>query len=195
MEALVICGSGSRNGFTGEMCTSVSDGMRSAGTDVTVIHLSDLHLEHCTGCESCAVSGRCVIRDDMDRIYSMLEKVDIMVVATPICFSGPSSIAKTAIDRFQPYWFHKNPHPVRMVAMMCGGSAKPNFNNTLSILKALAITTGMEWGGQFSITNTDSKRVEEVSDPAYRFGIEVVRAAEAQKSMSTMLPPNPSDLV
>lgn len=48
---------------------------------------------------------RCVIRDDMDDIYPLLEDADELIVVAPVFFAGPSSQLKAVLDRFQPYFW------------------------------------------------------------------------------------------
>ena len=75
------------------------------GYDVTVFNLADLCVSACRGCEACFINGACVIKDDMDLLYPLLEDADRIVVSLPVYFYGPPSAAKAVIDRCQPFWF------------------------------------------------------------------------------------------
>ena len=122
MKALILCGSGNREGFTNAMCQGAERALSSDGWDVDVLRPYDMDVRHCNGCLGCRKDGRCVIDDDMGEIYSLFEGADLLILATPIQFSGPSSVLKTVVDRFNPYWYRKGAHPSRCAAMMCGGS-------------------------------------------------------------------------
>ncbi len=75
------------------------------GVDVYVFNLANLSVYACRGCERCFSLGKCVIDDDMKRLYPLLEDVDFIVASFPIYFYGPPSPAKAVIDRCQPFWF------------------------------------------------------------------------------------------
>lgn len=154
-KATVLCGSAKPDGVTRAMCESAAEFLRGLGWRVETIVLSDLEIRHCTDCGSCRHSG-CVIGDDMDVVYKAFQSSDMLVMASPIHFSGPSSIIKTATDRFQPWWFnHDLPHPSVSVGLLCGGSDEPLYRNTVSILRAFSLTTGMEWRGHLEVSGTD----------------------------------------
>ena len=152
---LIICGSAGRGGVTETMCQAAAESMRSRGQDAMVVFPSEMRIEHCRGCDSCS-DGPCVIDDDMHRLYRLFAESDFLILATPLHFSGPSSLTKTVMDRFQTYWHGKHlPHPIAMAGMMCAGSEHPNFGPTVTIMKAFAITTNMRWMGHLEFPGTD----------------------------------------
>lgn len=50
------------------------------------------------------LSGYCVIRDDMQKLYTMLDAADEVHVVCPVYFAGPPGQFKCVLDRLQPYW-------------------------------------------------------------------------------------------
>lgn len=172
MKALIVCGS--RNGgFTSEMCSSFSDGLAVHNISSDIIFPIEMNIEHCTGCNNCSVSGKCSISDDMSVFYDTFGKYDLFVMATPIHFSGPSSVIKTVIDRFQPIWFRNTEHPAFAAALLSGGGPTPNYNNAISIFKAFSITAEMKWLGHLGISDTDEKRTPDVADLSFEYGKEI----------------------
>lgn len=138
------------------MCESAEEMLRAKGHTVELVIPSEMDIGHCRDCASCGQGG-CIIHDDMSEIYDSFSQADLLILATPIHFSGPSSIMKTVIDRFQPFWGSRGlRHPACCAAMLCGGSKRPNFENTEGIIRALCITTGMEYRGSLRIPDTDS---------------------------------------
>ena len=118
-RTLIICGSAGRGGVTETMCQTAADVIRSRGQDAMVVFPSEMRIEHCRGCDSCS-EGPCVIEDDMHRLYRLFAESDFLMLATPLHFSGPSSLTKTVMDRFQTYWHGKDlPHPIAMAGMIC----------------------------------------------------------------------------
>lgn len=156
VKALILCGGADQDGVTQYMCMTASAILESKGYEVEQFILSDMDVGHCTDCGEC-YTGECIIQDDMLRINSSFAESDLLILATPIHFSGPSSIIKTAIDRFQPYWQTKSEkHPSQCIAMMCGGSPNPNFEITEKIFRAFSITIGMDFKGSFTCPSTDN---------------------------------------
>ncbi len=168
-RAVLLCGSARTDGVTRSMCDAASDHLGSIGWDAETMMISDLDIHHCTDCGSCRGSC-CVIDDGMDTVYRAFMDSDLLILASPIHFSGPSSLTKTAMDRFQPWWFHRDlPHPGRCAGMLCGGSDEPRFGNTVSIFRAFSITAGMEWVGHLEISGTDRNGSKGVGEKVSAF--------------------------
>lgn len=168
MRTTIICGSADEGGVTMRMCSSAEETLRSKGHSVELFMPSEMSIAHCRDCGSCEHDG-CIIHDDMSEIYDSFSQSDLLILATPIHFSGPSSIIKTVMDRFQPYWGNKGlNHPDMCISLLCGGSKNPNFEITERIIKAFCITTGIEYRGSLQIPDTDSG-VDDVKDRVVRF--------------------------
>jgi len=176
MNVLFITGSARDNGITAKLCSIVASAMPDANIFFARPHRMDI--EHCTGCGSCAASGKCVMNDDMNEIYKAAEKADIIVLATPIYFSGPSSMMKQVIDRFQCIWnAGKGRTKSKTAALIAaGGDPVPIFQNTVSIAKAFAATVGAEWAGELRVSDTDGMKEipEHIAAEARRFASAIV---------------------
>ena len=156
MRVSIICGSADEEGVTMRMCISAMELFRSKGHSVELFLPSEMSIAHCKDCGSCEHDG-CIINDDMSEIYDSFSQADLLILSTPIHFSGPSSILKTVMDRFQPFWGNAElGHPDYCISLMCGGSKQPNFEYTERIIKAFCITTCMEYRGSLQISDTDS---------------------------------------
>jgi multimeric flavodoxin WrbA len=69
---------------------------------VDLIPVSSFRVGGCTGCNACFHSHnhQCVQQDDMTgQLYRRLGEADILVLATPLYFYGPSAQLKLVIDR------------------------------------------------------------------------------------------------
>lgn len=154
-RATVVCGSARSGGVTERMCLACAEELEAMGWEVSLVRPSELRIAHCTDCGACR-HGACTISDDMDSIYSLFSASDLFVMSSPIHFSGPSSLIKTVMDRFQTHWYHPElPHPARAAVLLCGGSQDPRFGHTVSIMRAFSITTGMAWAGEVCFPDTD----------------------------------------
>ncbi len=156
MRALIICGSANPNGTTATMCRSAADALWKSGSIPDIVFPGEMNIRHCDGCGGCK-DGECVIKDDMRGILDAVDRSDLVILASPIHFSGPSSLIKTVMDRFQPYWNGKEPHGGRLAVLLCGGSPEPRFHCAVYIMRAFSITVGMEWCGHLEVPNTDSE--------------------------------------
>lgn len=59
-----------------------------------------MRINGCIGCEYCYEhNGECIQKDDMQIVYSYLEKSDVIVFATPIYYQSFPSQLKALIDR------------------------------------------------------------------------------------------------
>jgi len=182
MNVLFIIGSARRDGITTKLCDIASSAMK--GADVSFVYPIDMKIAHCTGCNLCSQSGKCVIDDDMNTIYKKVESSDAVILATPIHFSGPSSIIKQVMDRFQCIWLTDNGKAKNKVAglIVAGGSRSPIFSNVSSISKAFAATIGAEWVCELRVGDTDN--MEDIPNDliieAEEFGKKIIAAAKGK---------------
>jgi multimeric flavodoxin WrbA len=100
-------GSPRDQGNTAMLLAAAVQGAAEAGANVVSFHLNDMNIRPCQGCGGCYETGRCVMRDDMDLIYDALEKMDAVIVASPVYFGGVTAQLKAVIDRSQPFWARK----------------------------------------------------------------------------------------
>jgi multimeric flavodoxin WrbA len=69
------------------------------GAEIELDSIADKNIAPCDGCESCVVTGKCKVKDDMQGIYSKLIEADGIVFGTPVYYLGMTAQAKTFIDR------------------------------------------------------------------------------------------------
>ena len=77
-------------------------GAEEAGTETKKICVYDKKIEFCTGCLGCQTTGKCILRDDAERIIAQMKAMDVLVFATPIYFYEMSGQMKTLLDRTNP---------------------------------------------------------------------------------------------
>lgn len=78
---------------------------RIKNEDDILISLDELNIKNCLGCNTCQKNelNKCVLNDDMQKIYSLIEKSDKIVIMSPIYMNFITGILKNVIDRFNPY--------------------------------------------------------------------------------------------
>ncbi|WP_320971362.1 flavodoxin family protein [Enterocloster bolteae] len=77
-------------------------GAEEAGHGTKKICLYDKKIEFCKGCLGCQTTGKCILRDDAERIIAQMKAMDVLVFATPIYFYEMSGQMKTLLDRTNP---------------------------------------------------------------------------------------------
>lgn len=175
MKATILVGSARKGGNTDVQSQSVTEALSENGMEVEIIYPSDLRIQHCTGCNRCMTEDDCHIGDDMQVIYDAFDDSDLFILATPVYFSGPSSIIKQIIDRFQCRWASVDePENSKYIALLCnGGSRNPRFENIISIARAFAFGTRCRWAGECIVDSTDIDDVSKCAKPSYKFGMEL----------------------
>jgi multimeric flavodoxin WrbA len=71
------------------------------------VFLRDLQLSTCQHCDACLKAGICKIKDDMQGIYADFQQSDVIVLASPVQFTGVTAQMKAMIDRTQSLWAKK----------------------------------------------------------------------------------------
>lgn len=169
------------------MCRAAARELSVMGFRAVVVYPSD-DISHCRDCGLCT-DGQCSIDDAMGQIYEEFSEADLLVLATPIHFSGPSSLVKTVLDRFQPYWYCRDmPHPKAAMALMCAGSDNPRFDHAAGIFRAFSAMVGMKWLGQLEVSGTDRTMGEGCESEVAEFVRTAVAGAEALSIPAVPLP-------
>lgn len=99
MKALGIVGSRRKNGNTALLVQEALKPWQSQGLETEMIYLVDYEVKGCNGCEGCNESCKCVIQDDMQKIYPKLLEADALILGSPAYFYNITSDMKTFIDR------------------------------------------------------------------------------------------------
>ncbi len=109
MLVVGLQGSPRKKGNTDYLLDRFLEQTASFGAESVKVQVAQKNILPCIGCNSCMKTGQCVIQtDDMfSEIYSLLQRADVIVAATPVFFYGPSAQLKALIDRSQALWSRK----------------------------------------------------------------------------------------
>ncbi|MGD1832796.1 MAG: flavodoxin family protein [Sphaerochaetaceae bacterium] len=99
MKVLGIIGSKRKKGNTTILVNQALKPFIENGDTCEVIHLGSLTFEGCYGCEGCAKTNKCVLKDDMQPLYTKLREADAVILGSPTYFYNMSSDMKKFIDR------------------------------------------------------------------------------------------------
>lgn len=100
-QVLIISSSPRIRGNSDLLCDELAKGATDAGHHVTKFNLQKLDIRPCIGCEHCHTEsgGICVHKDDMEQIFEVMAKSDVLVMASPVYFFDICSQLKAFIDR------------------------------------------------------------------------------------------------
>ena len=107
MKVLGLLGSPRKGGNTDLLLEEALKGAEAEGAETQLLRLSDLDIMPCRECLSCYDQGKCIILDDMEKIYPKLLEADIIILASPVFFYGVTAWVKALVDRCQALWARK----------------------------------------------------------------------------------------
>jgi multimeric flavodoxin WrbA len=99
MKVLGIVGSPRKDGNTEILMNEILKTTREAGCDTELFLMSEKQVAPCDACGSCFKAGSCVIQDDMQELYAMMQRSDIVVFGSPVYFGSVSAQCKAIMDR------------------------------------------------------------------------------------------------
>lgn len=129
MKILAIQGSPRKNGNTAALLKHYLHGIEENHRDAEIktVHVAEKNIQSCRGCGGCRkVQGKCVINDDMQKIYPNILDADVLIMATPIYWWNITSQAKQLLDRFYALNFARNFKGKRLVVLMTYAGEDPN---------------------------------------------------------------------
>ena len=102
-KILILSGSPKKDGNTAALVDWFKQGVSLRGAQIEVVSTAFLKCKSngCTSCRLCQKSKEyeCVIDDEVRPVLKKMAQVDVIVVATPLYFFGPSAQLKIVLDR------------------------------------------------------------------------------------------------
>lgn len=175
LNRLIIVGSPRTDGRSAHLANMLFETCIEECPDdeLALAPVSTLDVGGCTGCDACRDNiaklvelgeeaidddfAPCVIDDDMQEIYELIDAADEITVVSPVYFAGPPSQLKALLDRLQPYYWtnarveEKRPAVLHVVGE---GGDPHGFSALVSIVRsALAVAgfrleTVFDWVGK-----------------------------------------------
>lgn len=99
MKVLGVVGSKRKSGNTSVLVQRALDAAHKNGMETEIIFLGDYSIGGCTGCEGCQKTYKCIIDDDMQKIYPLLLEAEGIILGSPTYFYNVTSDMKAFIDR------------------------------------------------------------------------------------------------
>ena len=167
MNILVLMGSPNANGNTAFMTEAFAEGARAKGHDVRIINAGSSSIAGCRACEYChtAGNGNCCVKDDMQEIYPLLDKTDMLVLASPVYYWGFSTQLQAVITRF----YAPNILKIKKYALLLSSYSEGVYDAPVSQYKSMV--------GYFSgenmgiITSADStNKTQQIKEKCFALG-------------------------
>lgn len=103
MKYLAILGSPRKEGNTAALLSSFLEGAASKGCSGNTLFLQAKQIAPCTSCNGCKKDGtgvgQCVFADDMNGLYPLVEKADVLIYAIPVYWWSIPAHTKAFMDR------------------------------------------------------------------------------------------------
>ena len=110
MFVLGLQGSPRTKGNTSLLLSTFLAEAERLGARTHRLHVARQKISPCQECGTCEKEGFCPLDDDMQKIYPLLWRAEIIVMATPVFFYGPTAQMKALIDRTQALWARRYVH-------------------------------------------------------------------------------------
>ena len=97
---LILKGSPRQNGNSNTLAEQIEKGAKEIGAEVESLMLHHMDIRPCDACDVCQETGVCIVKDDMQKVYPLLEKADAIVIASPVYWFTVNAQTKLCIDRW-----------------------------------------------------------------------------------------------
>ncbi len=126
-KVLIITGSPRQKGNTNSLVTAFASGAAAAGNEVQIFDAATANLNGCYADKNCEKNGCCGQQDDGVRMNELMRQADVLVLASPVYWSGFTAQLKTAIDRFYQFSFPKGRETLHIKDLyLIAASANPD---------------------------------------------------------------------
>ncbi|MDI7259058.1 MAG: flavodoxin family protein [Thermodesulfobacteriota bacterium] len=122
-----------RGGNTDLLVNEVLATANRRGAEIEFVRVSDMKINPCDACWTCAETERCHIEDEMQEIYPKLLQADGIVIGSPVHMGySVSGQAQVFFDRTFSLW-----HKKRLTNKVGGSIAVSNRRGGISCIRAI----------------------------------------------------------
>jgi multimeric flavodoxin WrbA len=98
MKIVGLAGS-PRDGNTKFLVSLAMDECAKTGAETELLHVGKMKIAPCNACDRCRTEGKCVIKDDFQKVADKVEKADGIIIGSPVYFGCVSAQLKAFMDR------------------------------------------------------------------------------------------------
>ena len=186
MEVLAINGSPRKQWNTATLLHKALEGASSQGAETELINLYDLNFKGCTSCFGCKLKdgesyGRCAYRDELSPVLDRIEKVDALILGSPIYLGTVTGEMSSFLERFVFQYLvydtnRSSLYPKKLpIGFIYTMGAKEDFMKFLSIDQHIELNEmflGRIFGSSESLVVTDTYQFDDYSKYVYSFNVE-----------------------
>jgi len=163
MKIAVLNGS-PKVGNTAAMVDAFAKGAREAGHEVEILHVGRMKINGCLACEYChgKGEGKCVQKDDMEKVMPAYKEADMVVYASPIYYFDMTAQISAAIQRV--YAIGKPAKASKAALLLSAASPNP-YDGAIATYKSMLAFMGIEDAGIITASgeeNGSDAKLEEI---------------------------------
>lgn len=145
MRIFIAVGSGIKGSNTDRMADAFLKGAVEAGHIVEKMSMGENRVEGCRGCGACQRNGNhCVLQDDLQKFYPIIDQSDLVVLASPLYFWTISGQLKSFMDRMYAFSTENiYPHKKAMLLMTSGDDTPDTFRHAVDCYRL--VINAMGW--------------------------------------------------
>lgn len=162
MKITILNGS-PRKENTAAMVEAFAEGAKEAGHEVEILHVGTMKIAGCMGCEYCHTKGegKCIQRDDMDKVIPAYLDSDMVVFASPVYYFNMTAQLSAAIQRV--YCIGKPVKAAKAALLLSSGSPGTGEAAVVSY-KNMTGYMGIEDAGVFALAGEENKSEEKLAE-------------------------------
>ncbi len=155
MKIAVFNGS-PRKENTAALVEAFREGAETAGHEVQVLHVGQMKIGGCLGCEYCHTKGEgnCVQKDDIEKILPAYKEADMVVFASPIYYFTMTAQMEAAIQRV--YCIGK-PSKAKKAALLLSSGSPGVYDGAIAQFKGYMAYAGIESAGIITASGDENK--------------------------------------
>ncbi|MBQ3635107.1 MAG: flavodoxin family protein [Bacteroidales bacterium] len=159
MKIVILQGSPRANGNSAWMAEEFRQAATAAGHDVTLVDVAKKKIAGCMACGYCRTKGegKCIQKDDMAEIATMMNEAEAIVISAPIYYFTLSAQVQVAIQRM--YCVGK-PAKVKKMALMASSYSPNVYDGAKAELRDICNYWGAENCGVVTAKNDEQKTEE-----------------------------------
>lgn len=160
---ILMLSGGARSGGNSEaLAAAFLSGAKNAGHETMLYNCAQMPMTSCMHCDLCWHNNSpCIMNDNFNELWPMLEKADMLVLASPLYWYNFSGHLKCALDRLYPYSskHRKRDLPIReTMLLMCGESHFPrSFAGAAESYRQILGLKGWKDRGRLFVTGVHDK--------------------------------------
>jgi multimeric flavodoxin WrbA len=115
MQVIAVNGSPRKKWNTATLLERALEGAITQGAETESFHLYDIKFQGCISCFACKTIdgpsyGRCVVKDGLTPLLQKIEKIDALILGSPIYFGTVTGEMRSFMERlFFPYMTYTDP--------------------------------------------------------------------------------------